>query len=197
MNYLAHIYLSAPDEDLMLGNFFGDFIRSKEVKLYPQKIQTGVLLHRQLDAYNDRHSAFKEMVNLLRPALRKYAPVALDILNDYFLSTNWEIESDLSLNEFCACFYQILLNAQHPLPFKLNHKIHIMIDHDFLMSTSTLRRLKGTMQHMDRRARFPSNFVGAMSILEKNMEQFISAYEILMVDLRIFCQERIAEFSRS
>ena len=48
MNFLAHLYLSGEDEELMIGNFIADFIRNREVTNYSEGIQKGIFLHRKI-----------------------------------------------------------------------------------------------------------------------------------------------------
>ena len=55
MNYLAHIYLSGDNDLVTVGNFIADGIKGKSYKKYPKEIQTGVLLHRNIDTFTDAH----------------------------------------------------------------------------------------------------------------------------------------------
>ena len=59
MNFLAHIYLSGNDNEITIGNFIADGIRGKDYKKYPKDIQTGILLHRQIDTFTDAHPTSK------------------------------------------------------------------------------------------------------------------------------------------
>ena len=48
MNFLAHIYLSGNDEEVILGNFIADGIQGKAYENFQKGIQTGILLHREI-----------------------------------------------------------------------------------------------------------------------------------------------------
>ena len=194
MNYLAHIYLSDSNEELMLGNFFGDFIQKKEFDLYPLKIQQGVRLHREIDSFTDMHPSFREMVQLLRPSLRKYAPVALDIIHDHILSTTWDSRNRQNLRSYCDSFYWNITNTNVQLPYRLKSKIQLMLKHDFLMSTVSLERLQLTLEHMDNRARFDSNFTKAIPIFIKHKMRFTESHKELMGDLKKMTSKKIEEF---
>ena len=60
MNYLAHIFLSGDNDLLKIGNFLGDFVRSKDQKNYHPQIQKGINLHRYIDHYTDTHAIVKK-----------------------------------------------------------------------------------------------------------------------------------------
>ena len=61
MNYLAHVYLSGSDKDLIIGNFIADHVKGKAYLDYPETIQKGILLHRKIDDFTDRHFCLKKM----------------------------------------------------------------------------------------------------------------------------------------
>ncbi|MBT6082766.1 MAG: DUF479 domain-containing protein, partial [Polaribacter sp.] len=48
MNFLAHLYLSQNNTNLMIGNFIADHIRGNHYKEYSNEIQQGVFLHRAI-----------------------------------------------------------------------------------------------------------------------------------------------------
>lgn len=45
MNFLAHFFLSNKIENIVIGNFLGDFVRGNKYKDYPEEIAKGILLH--------------------------------------------------------------------------------------------------------------------------------------------------------
>ena len=88
MNYLAHVYLSGSDKDLIIGNF--DLIMSKKSLFnYPETIQKGILLHRKIDDFTDHHPDLKN-VTLLFPQFRHYSRVIVDMFFDHFLAAQWD-----------------------------------------------------------------------------------------------------------
>lgn len=196
LNYLAHILLSHPHEDHMLGNFYGDFTRSAELYRFRDGIVQGVKLHREIDRFTDDHDAFRESLELLRPNLGKYSSVALDVLNDFLLVQNWNDYTTDSLREFCDDFYRLLEKRGAPYPAKLQRQLQLMIDHDFLMSASTRGGLMRSFQHLDRRARFDSDFTKAPSLLFEHLDLFEKAFKILMNDLIAHYEVVAIDFSR-
>ena len=68
MNYLAHIYLSGEDEDLMIGNFIADSVRGNQLADFPEGVRKGIVLHRKIDSYTDRHPVVTESKNRFKAA---------------------------------------------------------------------------------------------------------------------------------
>ena len=182
---------------MMLGNFLGDFVRAKHLNKLPDKVQHGVHLHRAIDQFTDSHKAFRIIVDELRPSLGKYAPVALDIVNDHLLSMNWDKFASIPMRNFCDGFYDQLIISREILPEKLVSKVDIMMDHDFLMSTSNSNRLWKSLAHMDRRASFDSRFIDAHKILESDFIKFENAFFELMHDLVDFVKNKPVQNDRT
>lgn len=58
MNFVGHIYLSGENEKLAIGNFIGDYVKGRKHESYPDEVQKGILIHRDIDATMDAHPAF-------------------------------------------------------------------------------------------------------------------------------------------
>jgi acyl carrier protein phosphodiesterase len=172
MNYLAHIFLSCDNEDLLIGNFIADFIRNREVALYAPSIQEGVFLHRQIDTYTDNHPVVKKGVGRLRPFHRKYAPVVIDILFDHLLVKNWSRYSEQKMSNFTENIYEIFLRRMDDMPPKLQVRLPNMIAADWLPAYGTLEGLHNTFIRMDKRTTFPSQFTAAVKHLQTNYRLF-------------------------
>ena len=55
MNVLAHIYLSGDSEKIIIGNYIGDYVKGKDYLKYPDLVRKGIILHRHIDGFTDRH----------------------------------------------------------------------------------------------------------------------------------------------
>ena len=157
MNYLAHIYLSGSNTHHALGNFIADDIKGLEWKKYPIKIQEGILLHRAIDSYTDKHALFKKHVSLLFPIYRHYSRVIVDMYFDHFLALHWEAFHNLTLNEFSMDFYSKLKNYDIQLSDELKRFITALIDYDWFEQYKSVDGLRAIMAQMDKRTRFDSN----------------------------------------
>ena len=79
MNFLAHIYLSFNDDEIAIGNFIADSIPGNKIDHLPERIQKGVLLHRDIDTYTDSHHIPKLSSRRLHKNYRHYSRVIVDI----------------------------------------------------------------------------------------------------------------------
>lgn len=172
MNFLAHLYLSCDDEDLLIGNMIADFIRNKEVPTFSPEVQKGIQLHRQIDTYTDNHPIVRLGTHRLQPFHHKYSPVVIDILYDYLLVKNWKRYSGQSLTDFTTYVYEILRRRMDELPAKLQKRLPGMIEGDWLSSYGTISGLSFVFDKMEQRAKYKANFPDA----PKNLLMDFDAY---------------------
>src|SRR5690349_12341831 len=100
MNFLAHIFLSGDDPEIMVGNFIGDFVKGRNLDdRFSSGIVKGIELHRAIDEYTDSHPVVAQSKNRLRPKYRHYAPVIVDVFYDHFLAKNWKNYHPTSLED--------------------------------------------------------------------------------------------------
>ena len=91
MNFTAHLHCS-PDHALVrVYNFSGDAFKGAQWREHASAAQLlGVDLHRFIDHFTDEHPLVKHSVREhLRPLAGRYAPVAWDLLSDFFLQNHW------------------------------------------------------------------------------------------------------------
>src|SRR6187399_2217830 len=100
MNYLAHAYLSFGRPGILVGNMISDHVKGKKKYDYPEQIQQGIAVHREIDRFTDIHSATKEAKEIFRPAYRLYAGSLMDVIYDHFLALDEKEFTDESLKAF-------------------------------------------------------------------------------------------------
>src|SRR4028118_336867 len=89
MNYLAHAYLSFGDPLLLAGNIAGDHVKGKlALAKYPERMQKGLMLHREIDAAADAHPAALRAAMLFRQDYGLYSHAIVDALMDHFLAND-------------------------------------------------------------------------------------------------------------
>lgn len=172
MNYLAHLFLSLDDPELMLGNFIADDIPLSEVNLLPERIRLGVYLHRQIDEYTDDHAGFKNGVLLYRPHHRKYASVVIDIINDHLLAQNWKTYTDVSLTLFADRVYSNFDKGVDKLPIHAQKHVQSLLKYKYLEGYYRKEGITEVMRRMDNRTRFPSDFVSSVDQLYESWDEF-------------------------
>jgi acyl carrier protein phosphodiesterase len=132
MNHLAHCFLSFGDEDILLGNFLGDFVKGHDWEKYPRGIQRGILLHRAIDSFTDNHPLTDRSVARIRPLARRYSPPFVDILYDHLLAIHWEKHTQESFEAFAAKTYNQLENRASEMPPILQERLPKMLAGKFL-----------------------------------------------------------------
>lgn len=115
MNFLAHSFLSFSDEQIV-GNLIGDFIKNRDKKKLPEKIQQGVMMHRAIDAFTDVHPKVSEAKTVFQPLVRLYSGAFVDVVFDYFLANDESIKIPEQWREHTAHVYKVLYDHSTDLP---------------------------------------------------------------------------------
>ena len=132
MNHLAHCFLSLGDEDVLIGNFIGDFVKGNDWREYPPGVQKGILLHRRIDSFTDNHDMTNRSVNRIRPYTGRYAPPFVDILYDHLLAIHWQGYTAEAFDVFAEKTYRSLEKRASEMPEVLQERVPKMIAGRFL-----------------------------------------------------------------
>jgi acyl carrier protein phosphodiesterase len=155
MNFLAHLYLSHGNIDLMVGNLAADAVKGSDLSGHSRGVQNGILLHRAIDAYTDSHQDVRAMIALMRPAVGRYAGPVVDILCDHLLAKNWAKSHNIPLEIWSKNVYAQLLTRVDDLPESMRDRIKSMIEHDWLMGYDGRAELEYVMSRFSRRLLIP------------------------------------------
>lgn len=121
MNYLGHAYLSFGDPELLFGNLAGDYVKGKlALQNYPERIRTGLLLHRKIDHYADLHPANQRAKLIFRGDYGLYSGAIIDTIYDHFLANDPKIfADDQALMDFTQNVYAMIDSRVDMLSGKL------------------------------------------------------------------------------
>lgn len=193
MNFLAHNFLSFQRPGLIVGNYLGDFIRNPEVRLLPEAVQTGVVVHRMIDSYTDTHEQVKSATRLLHPTMGKYAPVVIDIYFDFLLSKRWSDFHPQPLEQYCEVAYKVLLRHRHLMSDRIANRMQRMVTDRWLENYQTYSGLQRIFSFLSKRAKFRSNLGVAPKILkpmEEELEEiFMRFFPDVIIHIRTFLEE--------
>ena len=193
MNFLAHIYLSGEDEELIIGNFIADSIKGKKYLDYPEGIQKGIILHRAIDYYTDTHPIVRKSTSRLFDKYSHYSSVIVDILYDHFLAHNWKDYSDVPLNVFVTRFYGLLQANIHVLPKNVQQFLPFMIRDNWLLSYASIEGIGRILQQMNDRTNKVSKMNFAVNELRMHYGDFEKEFSLFFNELQIFVSEKIKE----
>ena len=149
MNHLAHALLAAESPLLLAGNLAGDFVKGRLDRLPPTPLIAGIRMHRSIDAYTDRHPVWRRSRGRVEP--RRVSGVIVDIAYDHVLARNFERYCDLSLEEFAARAYRILLDHRALLPPRLGALVPRIAAEDWLVSYRWPEGVERTFARLGRR----------------------------------------------
>jgi acyl carrier protein phosphodiesterase len=192
MNYLAHIYLSGNDPDLIFGNFIADAIPGKQYKNYSNRIQEGIILHREIDSFTDQHPIFRKSKKLLTEDHGHYSGVLVDMFYDHFLAALWQNYHSESLELFSQLFYKEIESRFELLPDKMKRAFPYMKTNNWLLQYKTLEGLEIILGQMERRTRFKSNFKASINTLKKHYPVYENDFCVFFEDIKMFVSSKIS-----
>ncbi|MFT3740594.1 MAG: ACP phosphodiesterase [Breznakibacter sp.] len=172
MNFLAHLFLSGNNADVKIGNFIGDHVKGKDYERYPPNVQKGILLHRQIDWFTDRHPITKQGAERLKIAYGRYAGVVLDVFYDHFLAVNWNMFTAQPLHEFASSTYGLLARRYFALPRDVRSFVPFLIMNRRLESYARKDGLARALSIMADYTSMPNNVHLAMQVLEAHYTEF-------------------------
>ena len=192
MNFLAHIYLSGDNEQVILGNFFADSVKGKRYLDYPMDVQKGILLHRAIDYFTDTHPIFRQSTSRLFDKYRHYNAVIVDIFYDHFLAVNWERYSRVPLESYAVRFYDLLHQNYKILPSGVKNFMPYMLRDNWLVSYQSVEGIKKTLYQMNQRTKNRSRMDLAVEELEAYYPQFQEEFTMFFEEAQVFAADKLS-----
>jgi len=192
MNYLAHIFLSGGQPDIMIGNFIADSIKGSKYSSYPAEIQKGILLHRQIDTTTDAHPAFRQSTKRLHKNYGHYSGIIVDIFYDHFLAKNWSEYSDIPLADYIQSFYKLLRDNFEILPANIQKIAPIMMEGNWLLIYAELEGIDRVLAGMNRRTKNRSGMDKAGQELKEFYTLFEADFRLVIKDLQTLSDDFLA-----
>jgi len=192
MNYLAHIYLSGESDEIIVGNFIGDFVKGNKYLKYPEQVAFGIRMHRSIDLFTDQHPDVREFINILKPGYGRYAGIVADVFMDHFLATNWHSYSVYTLRQFSKHAHAVFLSNFMLLPFKVKQFLPFLIQHKRLESYARRETMFDVLEIMSRRSSLPTKSDWAMQILHQEYEQFETLFRSFFAEITEYVEMEFA-----
>ena len=189
MNFLAHLYLSGNDTNLIIGNFIADMVKGGKINGFSKDIADGIRLHRRIDGFTDAHPVVRQSKIRLRGKYRLYAGVVVDMYYDHFLASAWPDFSHYPLDEFVDNAYRLLQNHLHMMPERAHYVLPHMIENNWLVGYANLNHLKRFFGGMARRTPFESGMEMAVDDLEQDYQLFEKEFRTFFPDLAHFVEQ--------
>ena len=191
MNFLAHTHLSQDNEDVIFGNFIADAVKGKSYLRYRKDIITGILLHREIDTFTDRHPIVKNSKATVREHFGKYSGIVVDIYYDHFLAHNWQHYHSEELVRYSGKVYSILTKRYLLLPGRVKRMLPFLIGQNWLAGYANFKSLQGVFNGMDRRTGYVSGMDNAIKILEQNYDSLYTDFKDFYGELEVYSKQRL------
>ncbi|MBE0676769.1 MAG: DUF479 domain-containing protein [Bacteroidales bacterium] len=199
MNVLAHIYLSGDSEKIIIGNYIGDYVKGRDYLKYPDPVRRGIILHRHIDAFTDRHPVVHRSKIHFTRKYHRYAGVVVDILYDHFLTREWDFFSRRPLESVTYNFYRAMVNNFDILPDNVKESFPFFIINNWIETYQTQSGIRHVLRTMSKRTSLPAETRYAMKMLKRNyyslhddfMEFFPELIEYVEKDFGIQISHRI------
>lgn len=184
MNYLAHAYLSFNRPGLLAGNMISDFVKGRKKYEYPQEIQQGIALHREIDTFTDNHFATKEAKNIFRPAYRLYSGSLIDVVYDHFLALDENEFTDDSLNAFTINTYNLLDKYADHFPEKFKAMYPYMKAHNWLYHYKYREGIQKSLGGVVRRSKYLTESDTAYLLFNEHYDKLKQFYQLFFPELK-------------
>ena len=191
MNYVAHILLTHPYEQITVGNMIGDMARNRDLDAVAPAIREGVYVHRKIDSVTDQMPEMRKAAIPLRERHGKYAPVVLDILLDFVLVERWSEFSSVPFTDSEEWTYDLIDRYHNNVPYRIARNLLSMAQHRWLNDYTSREGLVRVMRRMDRRASFNSRFAEAGQDLDEQMDMLSSTLDVIWPELVRTVEEEI------
>jgi acyl carrier protein phosphodiesterase len=195
MNFLAHLYLSQNNTNLMIGNFIADHIRGNNYERFPKEIQQGIFLHRAIDTFTDAHKIVRKSKRRLHARYRHYDGVIIDIFYDYFLAKNWADFSEIPLDVYTNSIYNLFDKIKLDLPSKSQQFIKYMIEYNILFNYKYKDGIEKVLNGMNHRTKGKSKMNLAIEDLHNLETELQEDFTVFFKDLIAHTNQKTKELT--
>lgn len=179
MNHLAHLYLSPPNAESLIGNLSGDFVKGVLGERFPAGVAAGIAKHRSIDAFTDAHPSVAAFRRVLTPEHGHYSRVIADMFFDHFLAARFDEIAGEPLEDFLARTFAMIDPHADSLPGRLRQLYPIMRDEGWLLSYREIEGIHTALRNISfrfsRRPRLETatrHLVDSRAELEAQFDRF-------------------------
>jgi acyl carrier protein phosphodiesterase len=193
LNFLAHLYLSQNQTNIMIGNFIADHIRGNNYESFSKEIQQGIFLHREIDTFTDAHKVVRKSKRRLHKRYRHYDGVIIDIFYDYFLAKNWANYSAIPLDVYSDAVNKLFTEIKLELPVKSQNFIKYMIEYNILFNYQYKEGIAKVLNGMNSRTKGKSQMNLAIEDLHDLENELEEDFTLFFKDLIVHTNQKLKE----
>ncbi|MDD2899081.1 MAG: ACP phosphodiesterase [Desulfuromonadaceae bacterium] len=192
MNFLFHMLLSGDDEQILVGNFMGDFVKGPLAERFPVRIRKGITLHRSIDSFASRADLFQQSRRRLDSDYGLYRGVMIDLFYDHILVTEWNDWSNEPLDNYLVRTREIITRHHVELPERLQIFLPSIFE-ELLPSYGQVSGIGLALERMSRRVARPNPLAGGEAELVRHFDGLRSDFRGFMPLIRRFAEETLAD----
>lgn len=185
MNFLFHMLLSGADDQLLVGNFMGDFVKGPLLERFEPGIRRGVALHRRIDSFAERHPLFRQSRYRLPEQYGLYRGVMVDLFYDYFLVNGWEYWSEEPFAAYLHRTRQVIEQYRQALPTAMQSLVPVIFE-ELLPSYGTIEGIGRACSRLSRRIVRPNPLAGCEVELSCQHAELQQDFDGFMPEIRRF-----------
>lgn len=163
--------MSGNSRDILIGNFIGDYVKGTAYTEYPPEIGKGIMLHRQIDSFTDRHPVTHASKKVVSERYRKYSGIVVDIFYDHFLSSQWSRYSAIPFGEFVRDRYRVLDSGFLLFPGGVRNWFPYFIKSNWLETYASFEGLEMVFRRMSYRTSLPDHSEYAVRQLAEHYDE--------------------------
>ncbi len=189
MNYLAHLYLAQDDDELMVGNFIGDFVKGRIEDHFRPGVRKGIIHHRKIDSFTDFHPVVRRCRRLISRKRRKFSGVMIDVFFDFFLTQKWEDYSEEPLDSFIERSYMTIKRFEDIIPQNAKKLLPGIAKNNWLGRYGNIKDLGSVFRRLSIKVRRGHLLIGAEEELIVNYRGVESYFDTFFPELIEFSLE--------
>ncbi|MGC4130305.1 MAG: ACP phosphodiesterase [Bergeyella sp.] len=182
MNYLAHSFLAFSDGQIV-GQFLEDVIRNSERFSFPEEMQKGIRLHREVDTFTDSHAAISEAKKIFSPLVRLYSGAFVDVAMDYFLANDVQIFTSESLKNHSQKVYRVLNENAEYFPENFQKMLFYMEKDDWLYNYRNDWGIEFSMKNVLRKAKYLDENIPVFECFLEHKKELQDCYDVFFPEL--------------
>jgi len=188
MNFLAHLFISGADPELLVGNLLGDFVKGRLDGHFPAGIERGIRLHRRIDSFAGHNRHFLLSKRRIDASFGHYRGVLVDLFYDHFLAVQWDEYTDLPLQTFLSGARNIVREYEEILPERLARVVPVIFA-ELLPSYLEVKGIERALQRMSARIVRPNPLGKGGSELRRHYDGFYEDFREFLPELQGFVRE--------
>jgi len=193
MNYLAHLLFAQPSSESRIGNLLGDFYHGTKLEQLNPAIAAGLYNHRAVDWFTDHHPQVRAARLWFSPQMRRFAPIALDMLFDFCLIKYWQHFFASDFSDYKGRLYQSLQKDLPQMPETMARTFRAVTEQDWFGNYAQLEGIQYSLRRMASRGRFTARYAAIadeLPVLQTDTEALFLSF---FPQLQIFVQQAAIE----